>query len=333
MEIRVSITGKGKEKGFKVGWRGAINNDTGRDWYKVTFCITGFDADGNPLRGADGKCLIRMWQYQRKGGTRANWKGSQKIRIGDGTERRVELARFEISVEELRTDPESVHMFAETCERVWPIALQTFMSEKFRPTVSDKDSFVASFEYQGGQVMKRFGNANNLVKAYTSARTGFLTTWEGFRIDGGSLLLKLGADRGCRAEITMSFAGFEKGAGWYDLATNHQYEKGMLKKISERLDQAYEEDLDQAIPSLSAKPEQASPDPPSSVSLSITSDPTPADIEIDGVYVGSTASTLSVDPGQHTISVKKRGFRVWERQLRFQNGDVRTIHAELETAP
>ena len=33
-----------------------------------------------------------------------------------------------------------------------------------------------------------------------------------------------------------------------------------------------------------------------------------ADIEVDGSFVGSTPSTLSVAPGQHTVTVKKKGY-------------------------
>ena len=37
------------------------------------------------------------------------------------------------------------------------------------------------------------------------------------------------------------------------------------------------------------------------------------DIEVDGAFVGSTPSTVSVAPGAHTITVKKKGYSDWSR--------------------
>ena len=130
----------------------------------------------------------------------------------------------------------------------------------------------------------------------------------------------------------MSFAGFSDGGfrkGWFKLTSNNQFEKRILKATTEKLSQDYAEDLDHAISQL---PTSAPPDPDSTeaISVSITSDPTPADIEIDVEYVGSTPSTLNLPPGSHAIVIKKRGFEPWERRLRFRAGEERTLHGELE---
>ena len=55
-----------------------------------------------------------------------------------------------------------------------------------------------------------------------------------------------------------------------------------------------------------------------------------ADIEVDGHFAGSTPSTLSLAPGQHTIAVKKKGFVVWTRTLNV-SGNGLHLSAELET--
>lgn len=62
------------------------------------------------------------------------------------------------------------------------------------------------------------------------------------------------------------------------------------------------------------------------VQISSTPD---ADIEIDGNYVGSTPSTVSVASGQHLISVKKSGFKQWERKITVSTGEV-NVNAALE---
>ncbi len=64
-------------------------------------------------------------------------------------------------------------------------------------------------------------------------------------------------------------------------------------------------------------------------SLTVDS-PTPgAEIEIDGSFVGSTPSTVSVVPGQHRIVVKKKGYSDWARTMTVSGSGVR-VSAELE---
>jgi hypothetical protein len=63
--------------------------------------------------------------------------------------------------------------------------------------------------------------------------------------------------------------------------------------------------------------------------LQIASTPAGADIEIDGSFVGSTFSTVGVPSGQHQLSVKKPGFKTWERKITVSSGQV-TVNATLE---
>jgi len=63
--------------------------------------------------------------------------------------------------------------------------------------------------------------------------------------------------------------------------------------------------------------------------LQITSTPDAADIEIDGSFVGNTPSTVGVAAGQHQISVKKSGFKAWERKIAVSSGQV-NVNAVLE---
>jgi hypothetical protein len=71
------------------------------------------------------------------------------------------------------------------------------------------------------------------------------------------------------------------------------------------------------------------PAAPSVAQLLVSSTPEGADIEIDGGFVGNTPSTLGVASGQHTISVKKNGFKPWERKIAVSGGQV-NISAVLD---
>jgi PEGA domain len=68
---------------------------------------------------------------------------------------------------------------------------------------------------------------------------------------------------------------------------------------------------------------------PKSAELEIESNPAGAEIEIDGNFVGSTPSSVSADPGQHQILVKKAGYQPWQRNVKISGGHVR-LDAELE---
>lgn len=64
--------------------------------------------------------------------------------------------------------------------------------------------------------------------------------------------------------------------------------------------------------------------------LQIESTPPGADIEVDGGFVGSTPSDIQVSDGDHTVVVKKSGFKNWERKLKSSSGSIVNLNAELE---
>jgi hypothetical protein len=67
-----------------------------------------------------------------------------------------------------------------------------------------------------------------------------------------------------------------------------------------------------------------------SAKLQLESDPSGADIEVDGSFVGNTPSDVQVAEGEHTVSVKKAGFKDWDRKLRISAGSSVHLSAELE---
>src|SRR5216684_5044689 len=71
---------------------------------------------------------------------------------------------------------------------------------------------------------------------------------------------------------------------------------------------------------------------PVSARLQVGSTPPGADIEVDGSYAGSTPSDVQVLEGDHTVVVKKVGFKNWERKLKASAGSSVRLSAELEKA-
>lgn len=65
--------------------------------------------------------------------------------------------------------------------------------------------------------------------------------------------------------------------------------------------------------------------------VSVTSNPSGAEIEVDGAFVGDTPSTITITAGDHTISLKKPGFTPWERTVKVSGGKIQ-ITAELQAS-
>jgi len=71
---------------------------------------------------------------------------------------------------------------------------------------------------------------------------------------------------------------------------------------------------------------------PTSTRRQLESDPSGADIEIDGSFVGNAPSDLQVSEGDHTVVVKKAGYKDWERKMKISAGSSVHLNAQLEKA-
>lgn len=69
-----------------------------------------------------------------------------------------------------------------------------------------------------------------------------------------------------------------------------------------------------------------------SSSVAIKSTPDGAEITIDGKFVGTTPSNMQLKAGDHTISIKKAGFALWERTITLNAGGNINLDATLEKA-
>ncbi len=67
-----------------------------------------------------------------------------------------------------------------------------------------------------------------------------------------------------------------------------------------------------------------------SAKIQLESNPTGADIELDGSFVGNTPSNVQVAEGDHTVTVKKAGFKDWERKMKVNGGSNIHLNADLE---
>ena len=82
-------------------------------------------------------------------------------------------------------------------------------------------------------------------------------------------------------------------------------------------------------PGISAISAAAAPHAVGGATVTVTSGPSGADIEVDGNFVGSTPTTLQMAAGSHTVSVKSGGSH-WERTLQVGAGSIITLNADLK---
>lgn len=119
----------------------------------------------------------------------------------------------------------------------------------------------------------------------------------------------------CELQIQTAYSGaFNNDAG------------DLKKRVNESLSKL----KGQPLPPLSGQSNTSAT--PAQASLVIDSTPPGADIEIDGAFVGSTPSTVTVSVGSHQIAVKKKGFTDWTKTLSVTGGSIH-LSAELEQNP
>ena len=63
----------------------------------------------------------------------------------------------------------------------------------------------------------------------------------------------------------------------------------------------------------------------------VSSEPSGAEIHVDGRFDSSTPSKLLLPPGTHTINVLRPGFKPWQRIINVEPGAEKTFNALLES--
>jgi hypothetical protein len=94
-----------------------------------------------------------------------------------------------------------------------------------------------------------------------------------------------------------------------------------------------------ALPSVSPAPPSAASasssgtaqaGPEAVASIQFSSDPSGAEITVDGNYVGNTPSLIKLKPGTHSVKITKNGYAPWVRSINTEAGESRNIAADLE---
>ena len=66
--------------------------------------------------------------------------------------------------------------------------------------------------------------------------------------------------------------------------------------------------------------------------VNLSSNPSGADVSLDGNFIGNSPASLKIAPGKHTITVKMSGWKDWARDITVQSGSEVQLTATLEKA-
>ena len=64
--------------------------------------------------------------------------------------------------------------------------------------------------------------------------------------------------------------------------------------------------------------------------VNVSSNPTGADVVVDGEFVGNSPSALKLSQGKHTFIVRMSGYKDWSKEITVQSGSEVQLTANLE---
>jgi len=64
--------------------------------------------------------------------------------------------------------------------------------------------------------------------------------------------------------------------------------------------------------------------------LEIRSEPKDAEIEIDGVFAGTTPRTKRLNPGEYKIKISRNGYKSWEKKIKVEAAEAFPLSVQLE---
>jgi hypothetical protein len=68
---------------------------------------------------------------------------------------------------------------------------------------------------------------------------------------------------------------------------------------------------------------------PTKGTVNVSSNPTGADVLVDGEFVGNAPAALKLSPGKHTVTVKVSGYKDWSKEIAVQSGSEVQLTANL----
>ncbi len=311
-------------------WVGTIRNISGRSLPHVEFCVKAFDAVGlqfAPNKSWDG-CVVRLSAVNWEDGTSRYFEGQTTLKF-DHEKTPVRVSKYEINATESAESsnvPPNLRTLNVPCSAVWTSLLRVIASLKLQPTLMQRDSYTVTFV---GLDISGMKSANRFLSAYTNYQ-GLGPLWVSSRVESGTAFLREEEPGSCTAEVTMTFSAIGNALGQvskYSFVSNLMFESSILAQIEAESKKA-------TVSSSNMSPAPADDSVgrntlEEKAQLIITSEPSGAEIEINGEFIGNTPSTLTTKVGPNSLVIRKPGFPTWQHTLNLKAGDKRTVHADM----
>jgi hypothetical protein len=127
----------------------------------------------------------------------------------------------------------------------------------------------------------------------------------------------------CELKTTVSDGVYVHGAGGLISITQQEFKDWMARREAARAKQ-------QGTPlNPNTTVPTSTPADQKGARVSIVSTPSGAEIEVDGSLMGSTPSSIDLLAGEHKVTIRKQGYKQWERNVKIASGMV-NLNADLE---
>lgn len=200
-------------------------------------------------------------------------------------------------------------------------------------TASLQNAFIADGKMSPQQMLAFSQSGEGSMTVVSTYPTGAAVSVDGKTVGVTPLTFMLLRHGSTERIITLTLAGYKP-------QVEHRMPNGSMIVITSRLepDQAATSEAKPAYnPALPAPPSTSQVLAPvseptktaTSAKVLVVSTPDAAEIEMDGSFVGSTPSTIEVSSGDHTVTLRKSGYKSWTRKIKVTGGEVK-ISAGLE---
>ncbi len=114
--------------------------------------------------------------------------------------------------------------------KIWTPAIQAIVRHQFTPTLVDKDSGTAAFQFSGGEV--RGFDVSHAMQIWAVKPKGWLAIWSAFRIGGATMSAKP-EGQSCKVSLSLDMSGFESNVqkAWIKLRTNGALESSIFDEV------------------------------------------------------------------------------------------------------
>ncbi|HEY4978701.1 MAG TPA: PEGA domain-containing protein [Candidatus Acidoferrum sp.] len=180
------------------------------------------------------------------------------------------------------------------CSELWPAVKETLKSSNYGLMASDEAAMTASFTV--GYSLRQRTNSVALVAQGSSCEMQLRSSYRGLAHDDAGDF---------KTRVDQSLAKLKASGSTTGIAAQSQ---------------------NSAMP---PKPASASPEPAKGT-VNVSSNPTGAELTVDGELVGKTPAALKLTPGKHSMNIRMAGYKEWSREVTVQSGSELQLGADLE---